>query len=131
VDVKFPPWRSAIPTNNKKIAVIDREELKDSIKRVSIFSSEKGRAIKFSFKENILQLRAFNPELGEAFDQISINYNDEPIEIIFNSSYIIDFLNSLNCEKVRFEMMDFEKPVLIRPEQEEINYLYVVAPIKP
>lgn len=131
VDTKFPPWRSAIPTDNKNIAILNREELKDSIKRVSILSSDKGRAIKFSFQENTLQLRAFNPEIGEAFDRLDIDYRGEPIEIIFNSSYLLDFLNSLQCEKVRFEMKDFEKAVLIKPEDIELNYIYVVAPIKP
>ncbi len=130
LDVKFPPWRGAIRTENKNIAIINREELRDSIKRVSILAAEKGRAIKFTFKDNILQLRAFNPEIGEAFDQIGIEFKGEPIEIIFNSSYLLEFLNSLECEKVRFEMMDFEKPVLIKPENIDLNYLYVVAPIK-
>ncbi len=130
LDTRFPPWRSAIPSQNMNIAILNREELRDSIKRVSILATEKGRAIKFIFQKNILQMRAFNPEIGEALDQIEIEYKGEPIEIIFNSSFIVDFLNSLQCEKVRFEIMDFEKPVLIKPEDLEINYIYVVAPIK-
>ncbi len=130
LDIRFPPWKGAIPLENKNIAVLNREGLRDSIKRVSILASEKGRAIKFIFKDGLLQMRAFNPEIGEAFDQIEIDYKGKPIEIIFNSSYILDFLNSLQCEKIRFEMMDFEKPVLIKPEDVELNYLYVVAPIK-
>lgn len=131
LDTRFPPWRGAIPVENKNIAILKREDLRDSIKRVSILSTEKGRAIKFIFKENLLQMRAFNPEIGEAFDQIEIDYKGDPIEIIFNSAYILDFLNSLTCERVRFEMMDFERPVLIKPEEEAPDYLYVVAPIKP
>lgn len=130
LDAKFPPWRSAIPTENKNIAIINKNELRDSIKRVAILASEKGRAIKFILKDNILQMRAFNPEIGEAFDQITIDFIGEPIEITFNSSYLLEFLNSLECEKIRFEMMDFEKPVLIEPEDIKLNYLYVVAPIK-
>jgi DNA polymerase-3 subunit beta len=130
LDAKFPPWRGAIPTENKNIAIVNRDGLRDSLKRVSLLASEKGRAIKFIFKDKTLQMRAFNPEIGEAFDQIEIDYKGEPIEIIFNSSYILEFLNSVECERIRFEMMDFEKPVLIKPEDIELNYLYVVAPIK-
>ncbi len=130
LDVQFPNWKRAIPTGNKNIAILNREKLKNSIKRVSLFASEKGRAIKFIFNENSLQMKAFNPEIGEAFDKISIEYYGEPLEIIFNSSYILDFLDSVDCEKVRFEMMDFEKATLIKPESAEIEYVYVVMPIK-
>ncbi|MGQ9617856.1 MAG: DNA polymerase III subunit beta, partial [Candidatus Aminicenantia bacterium] len=130
LDTEFPPWRRAIPTQNNNIAILNREELKESIKRVSIIASEKGRAIKFIFSGNTLQLKAFNPEMGEAFDMINIEYRGEPLEIIFNSSFISEFLSSLECEKIRIEMLNQEKAALLKPEDDLIEYLYVVMPIK-
>ncbi len=131
IEGKFPDFKTVIPQDNENILTVSREELATSIKRVALLSSERSRGIKFFIKGNQLELYSSNPEIGEARDIVNVNFSGSDIEIAFNSQYILDFLNVVQGETIRFEIKDENSAVLIKPgESEEIGYLYVLMPMK-
>ncbi|MEW6455988.1 MAG: DNA polymerase III subunit beta [Acidobacteriota bacterium] len=131
MDFSFPPYEKVIPFDNENRATINREDFINAIKRVFIFSSERSRGIKFTFEGDKVFLFTSNPELGEASDSVDIGYVGNELEISFNAHYILDFLNSLDDEKIIVEMRDSEKAVLFKPEEtNNYTYLYVLMPMK-
>jgi len=53
------------------------------------------------------------------------------LEIGFNSQYILDFLTTINSEKIRLELKDENSAALLRPETDEDNKsVYVLMPMK-
>ena len=101
------------------------------MRRVSLFSTERSKGIKFFVEKNKIKLFSSNPEIGEARDRVDVEYKGEDLEIGFNSQYLLDFLATVSSEAVCFELKDTNSSVLIKPEvEEEIEYIYVLMPMK-
>ncbi|MFO7865226.1 MAG: DNA polymerase III subunit beta [Candidatus Aminicenantes bacterium] len=132
IEGKFPNYDAVIPKDNQSLAVFNKEEITDAIRRVSLLSTERSKGIKFNLKKNAVELFSSNPELGEASDQVDADYDGAELEIGFNAAYLIDFLATARTEKVQFLMKDENSAVLIFPEDEESGdeYKYVLMPMK-
>ncbi|HEK85514.1 MAG: DNA polymerase III subunit beta [Candidatus Saccharicenans sp.] len=131
IESKFPNYQAVIPKDNPNKMIINKEELSSAIRRVSILSAEKSKGIKFSLSPGELKLFSSNPEIGEARDRLEVEYEGQALEIGFNSQYLLDFMETVGSEKVRFEIKDENSAVLIRPEEEEKgHYLYILMPMK-
>jgi len=131
IEGKFPNFEAVIPKDNPGILSVSKNEITDAIRRVSLFSTERSRGIKFFISKNEIRLFSSNPEIGEARDKVEVDYKGEDIEIGFNSQYFLDFLSTVKAERVCIELRDTNSSVLMKPEDEEdINYLYVLMPMK-
>ncbi|MDH5383208.1 MAG: DNA polymerase III subunit beta [Candidatus Aminicenantes bacterium] len=131
IEGKFPNYEAVIPKENPHVLRISREKITNATRRVSLLSTERSRGIKFSIEQNQIKLFSSNPEIGEARDKVDVDYKGEEMEIGFNSQYLLDFLTAVKSENVLFELKDENSAVLLRPEaDDEINYLYVLMPMK-
>ncbi len=131
IEGKFPNFEAVIPKDNPNTLTVSKEEITDAVRRVSLFSTERSRGIKFFIEKDKIRLFSSNPEIGEARDKVDIDYKGEDLEIGFNSQYLLDFLATVSGETVRFELKDTNSSVLMKPEAEEdIEYLYVLMPMK-
>ena len=131
IESKFPTFEAVIPRENPHVLHIQREEFTQAIRRVSLLSSERSRGIKFFVEKNQIRLFSSNPEIGEARDNLAIDYKGAELEIGFNSQYLLEFLTSVNSEIILMELKDENSAAVIRPElEEEVKYLYVLMPMK-
>ncbi len=129
LETYFPNIRSRIAKVNDKIIQINRHDFRQAVKRVSIFTEEKEKYIRLRLEEGILYLSSQNLGVGDAEDQLQVEYGGEPLEIGFNSNFILDFLNILNEEQVVLEMSDQKSHGIIR-QADNRDYLYIIMPIK-
>jgi DNA polymerase-3 subunit beta len=131
IEGKFPNFEAVIPKDNPNTFTVSKEEITDAVRRVSLFSTERSKGIKFYLGKNNIKLFSSSPEIGEARDKVVVDYKGEDLEIGFNSQYLLDFLGTVSAETVRFELKDANSSVLIRPEvEEDIKYIYVLMPMK-
>jgi len=131
IESKFPNFEAVIPKGNPNVLSVSREEFTDSIRRVSLLSTERSRGIKFSIEKGQMRLFSSNPEIGEAKDRLDIDYRGDEIEVGFNSQYILDFLTTVKAERVRLELKDENSAALMRPEiEEDVKHIYVLMPMK-
>ena len=131
IESKFPNYQAVIPKDNPGRLVLDRAELADAIRRVSLLSAERSKGIKFTLEKNRLRLFSSNPEIGEARDKMAVDYKGQDLEVGFNAQYLLDFLTVVGSEKIVFELKDENSAVLMRPEPEEgLTNIYVLMPMK-
>jgi DNA polymerase-3 subunit beta len=131
IEGKFPDFEAVIPKDNPNTFTVSREEITESVRRVSLFSTERSKGIKFFIEKDEIRLFSSNPEMGEAQDRVAIDYKGEGLEIGFNSQYLLDFLSAVKSERVQFEFKDSNSSVLIKPEvSEKVDYLYILMPMK-
>ncbi len=100
-----------------------------AVKRVSILSKEKTNAVKLQLEKDTLILSTNNPEVGEASEELSIDYKGEGITIGFNSRYLMDVLMAMDRQNITLELNDPLSPCLIKEEGDE-NYKCVVMPMR-
>jgi len=129
IDGSFPDYQRVIPTTNKLRAVLDNEALAAAADRVSLVSSEKGRALKLSFGET-LRVEATNPETGSAADEVDLEEaTANPVEIGFNARYLADALANLPKGKVSISLADGSSPTLLQPA-DDADSLIVLMPMR-
>lgn len=129
MDMEYPDYRLFFPKDLNHVATIDRADFTSALKRVSLFSNEKSRSVVLGFKENLLTIDCNNSSLGEAHEEISIDYGLEPMDMTFNSQFILDCLEVLKSEKIELRFKDKDGPTTLKA-LDEPNFLYVIMPIR-
>lgn len=129
IDGTFPDYVRVIPQGNDKVLLVDREDFTKAVDRVSTVSSERGRAVKLSLTDGQLVLTVNNPESGMATEELVAEYDAAPLDIGFNSKYLLDIAGQVGSENVRFRLSDAGSPTLIEDTADE-RLLYVLMPMR-
>jgi DNA polymerase III subunit beta len=135
IDGKFPDYRRAIPQGLLKYADIDRTLFIQTLQRAAILANEKFRGVRVNFNPHLMKLACTNLDQEEAEEELEMNYEGTPVEIGFNINYILDILQQLDCERIRFNFNDAGSSAVIYPlvdesiEQQQ-NYRYVIMPMR-
>jgi DNA polymerase-3 subunit beta len=133
VDGRFPDYEKVLPRGGNKSIFIDRDELKQALNRASILSNEKFRGVRLQLRPGILRIIATNPEHEEAEEEISMDYQQESLEIGFNVTYLLDILNTVTTPRVKMTFSDANSSVLVEehePTNPTNNSLFVVMPMR-
>ncbi|MBD1388150.1 DNA polymerase III subunit beta [Neiella sp. HB171785] len=129
VDGRFPDYRRVLPRGGNKLVEGDKETLKQAFARVAILSNEKFRGVRLQIDTDELKISANNPEQEEAEEAIAVSYRGEAMEVGFNVSYILDVLNTIDGQNVRFTLNDPNSSGLIENADDD-SALYVVMPMR-
>jgi DNA polymerase III subunit beta len=129
IDGEYPDYRLVIPKSTDKTVRIQHEAFNSALKRVSLLAHEKSRGVKLSIQEGVLTILSSNPDMGEAREEIDIEYKGEPIDIGFNSKYLLEVLGVLKSEKLEFLLKDRLSPGILRGASEP-NHTYVIMPMR-
>ncbi|MFZ9596240.1 MAG: DNA polymerase III subunit beta [Bdellovibrionia bacterium] len=129
IEGEYPDYRPVIPKNTDQILKMNRQELNSALKRVSLLANEKSRGVKFLIQPDSLVISSSNPDMGEAREELDIEYQGNPIEIGFNSKYLLENLGVMKAEKIEFHLKDRLSPGLIR-EVGQQNHTYVIMPMR-
>mgnify|MGYP002831278282 FL=1 len=96
---------------------------------MSTISTEKSRAVKLSLDSGSLVLSATSPEAGSATEELEVEYVSGPLEIGFNSSYLLDITRQIEGDGARFMLSDGSSPTLVR-DNADPGALYVLMPMR-
>ncbi len=129
VDGEFPDYNRVLPSGNNNIAVINRNDFLHSLRRMSILSSDKFKGVKLEVQNGTMEISANNPELGEAHENMEINYSGDTTAIRFNARYIIDVLSVLDDEEIELHLKDDLSPAILKPLQAS-DFLSVIMPMR-
>jgi DNA polymerase-3 subunit beta len=129
IDGTFPDYGRVIPANNDKELIVDKKEFVQAVDRVSTVSSERGRAVKLSVTSGRLTLSVTNPDSGSATEEIEVDYAADPIDIGFNSRYLLDIAGQIEGEAAVLRLADPGSPTLIQDRNAK-GALYVLMPMR-
>ncbi|MBI4685743.1 MAG: DNA polymerase III subunit beta [Nitrospirae bacterium] len=129
IEGTYPNYEQVIPANNEKKIAIGKDDFMKALRRVSVMSKEKSNAIKIDIADGTLSVSASNPDLGEARDEVKIEYKGDSLSLGFNARYMIDALGSIAKEKVIFELQDSLSPTLLKEEGNN-DYQCVIMPMR-
>jgi DNA polymerase-3 subunit beta len=129
IDGTFPDYARVIPSGNDKELVVDKKDFEAAVDRVSTVSSERGRAVKLSLSGGKLILSVTNPDSGSATEEIEVDYDGDPIDIGFNSRYLLDIAGQLDGEVAVLRLADPGSPTLIE-DKDAKGSLYVLMPMR-
>ncbi|MFO8239369.1 MAG: DNA polymerase III subunit beta [Dissulfuribacterales bacterium] len=129
VEGKFPDYRNIIPKSRDRYLTFNRLEVFNTLKRISIFSSDTTfRGVKASVKPKLIEIESLYKEIGEAKETINIDYSGEPFEIAFNAKYLMDALSVMDSDRVELTANNSESPCLLTGK-EDIGFLGLIMPM--
>jgi DNA polymerase III subunit beta len=129
IDGTFPDYERVIPEHNDKQLEVDCQSFKDAVDRVSAISSDRSRAVKLKLANGRLDLFAQSPEHGNAVEELDARYSGEPMEIGFNSRYLLDIVEQIGGERARLSMADAASPTVLH-ELGDSSAIYVLMPMR-
>jgi DNA polymerase-3 subunit beta len=129
VEGSFPDYQKVIPKDTPNRMKVSRDELLHTLRRVSILSSERARGVRFRLSDSTLELSANNPDMGEAKEELAVEYGGAEMEIGFNAKYLIEVLGVLpEGGTVEIGFGDELSPGVLSGD--DLGYRYVVMPMR-
>ena len=129
IEGEFPNYRQVIPSDEGQTLVLATEPFQHALRRVALLSAERSRAVKVELAPGVLRLSSANPDLGEAHEELDVDYEGEEIGIAFNARYLMDALAVVHAKEVRFSFRDGLSPARLVPTDDP-DSLAVVMPMR-
>ncbi|MCJ9430015.1 DNA polymerase III subunit beta [Kordiimonas marina] len=129
IDGTFPDYSRVIPKGNDKMLEMDCRVFAEAVDRVSTISSDKTRSVKLSLDKDTLTLSVNSPDSGTATEELAAAYDADPLEIGFNSRYLLDILAQVEGDTVQAFLADPSAPTVLRDMIDD-GALYVLMPMR-
>jgi DNA polymerase-3 subunit beta len=131
IDGQFPSYERVIPKGNDKHIEFERDRLTNAVKRVALMSNERSRAVKFQIEKGKVEVTSSSPDLGEAHEELPVDYSGDPMQICFNAQYVLDFLSAVSTDIVSLDLKDEVSQAVVKPVGAEgYDYTYVIMPMR-
>ena len=128
LDTEFPEYEVIIPEERPCGFSIENQILQPALKRVAVLTDMAYRHVRFNISRNSLELESGNPEFGNANDVLDIDYDGEDFSVAFNVRYVLESIQVMDGENVRFEWVDQNHGgVFVAPE--DPGYLSLIMPM--
>lgn len=129
VEAAFPPYEQVIPRGHDRVVIAPRPELMEALRRVSLVSQERSLGVKLALEPGKMVVSTENPEIGDASEEIDIDYAGAPVTLGFNAKYLLDALSAVDDNEVRMELSKELDPGVLRNVSGD-GLLAVVMPMR-
>jgi len=129
VEGEFPNYRQVVPKSHRHRVLISGDALAQAVRRVALLSVERSKAIRVELGSGRMRVSTTNPDLGEATEELDLDYQGEGLNIGFNARYLLDCLAAFHSKEVELALEDELSPAVLRPA-EDPDCLAVVMPMR-
>ena len=132
LDGKYPDYKMVIPAENPNILQLRKNDLLQSLKRLSIFANKTTNQTVFNVTENSLTLTSQDLDYSnEATEQLECEYTGKDLFIAFNAKFLIEMINASDTENLVFKLDEPNRPGILVPENnaENEDLLMLIMPV--
>jgi len=132
IEGPYPNYEQVIPRDNDRVAVLDKQALASTLRRVGVVASDQTHRVRLGFSGGNVKFTVSTPDLGEAHDEMAVSYDGEPLEIGFNANYLLEILKYIPTDEVRVTMKAPERAATLEPAgwDDPASYLCLVMPLR-
>ncbi len=129
IDGQFPNYSRVIPDNQDYEVQVNRIELIDALKRVSLLAEQKSKRIYLSISTGKLNLRSEESEIGVAEESIDCRYEGPESNFALNHVYLSDPLKVMGDAEVSMKFTETNKAITM-VSVPEATYFHIVMPMQ-
>lgn len=129
IDGNYPDYKKIIPEKFISRVLVKKDELDKTIRVAGLFSSNISD-IKINCSEGKMTVLAKNSDKGEIETLIDASLKNQPFEVSLNFHYLLDGLKILDTEKVIVEFTGQGSPLIIRPNDDKKDIVYLIMPLR-
>lgn len=132
VDARYPDYNAVIPKENPNLLTINKNDLQNALRRLSIYSNKSTYQVILSLSHNELNIKAQDIDYSnEAEENLSCAYDGDEFKIAFSAKFMIDILNVIETEDITMQLSTPNRAGIIVPSEnnEGEELLMLVMPI--
>lgn len=130
LEADYPSYNRVIP-NNTGVCRVNRSSFISALKGADIMARAKEslHIVELSLQDNVINISSNTYDVGSAKEEVEVIQHGKDIKMMFNSKYLLDYLNAVNDEEVVLNYSEeHENPFLFKTDADD--HLYVLMPIK-
>jgi len=129
IEGEFPNYDQVVPKRVERHITLPTDGFAQALRRVALLSSERSRAVRIEITDRQLTISSSNPDVGDASEELDIDFAGDPVSIGFNARYLMDALTAIHAKEVRLGLQDDVSPAQLVPIDDE-DTLAVVMPMR-
>lgn len=129
VDGNYPDYKKIIPEKFISRVLVKKDELDKTIRIAGLFSTNISD-IKINCSEGKMAILAKNSDKGEIETLVDASLKNQPFEVSLNFHYLLDGLKILDTEKVVIEFTGQGSPLVIKPNDDKKDVVYLIMPLR-
>lgn len=129
IEGQFPNYRRVIPESQTHSFTINRQEMLDALKRVSILVEQKSRRVYLVVNPGMLSVVSEESEIGAAKEDIPCQYAGDEVSIALNYRYIEEPFKVMDNESVSLYFTEPNRAITIKPVPEK-DFFHIVMPMQ-
>ncbi|MDR3334169.1 MAG: DNA polymerase III subunit beta [Treponema sp.] len=130
IEGQFPNYHRVIPENQSFIFSVNRLEMLDALKRVSLLVEQKSHRVYLGIAPEAVSVYSEESEIGTAKEDIPCKYEGEAVSIALNYRYIEEPFKVMSGEEISLQFTEPSKAITIKP-QPETDFFHIIMPMQP
>lgn len=121
-DGKYPNYRMVIPQNNPNIVTVNRAALISVLRRVMVCANPSSILVKFQLENSTMKISSQDMEYGKSAEETMFcDYSNAPMRIAFKGSTLLELIQNIEADEIKFELSDPSRAGLIMPFKQKEN----------
>lgn len=129
IEGQFPNYSRVIPQEQLYQISLNKEDIAEALKRVSILVEQKSRRIYLRLSQDLLLLDAEESDIGTAKEEIICQYSGPDITIALNYLYLYEPLRVIAEDVIILEFSEPTKAITLKSEPYN-EYFHIVMPMQ-
>jgi DNA polymerase-3 subunit beta len=129
IEGPFPNYKRVIPESQNNMFIVNRLEMLDALRRVSLLVEQKSRRIYLGLTSGSVSIYSEENDIGVAREEIPCKYEGEELSIALNYRYIEEPFKVMDDEEICIRFTDTTKAITIVPVPEK-DFFHIIMPMQ-
>ena len=129
IEGQFPNYRRVIPENQIYSITVNRLEMLDALRRVSLLVEQKSHRVYFGLSPGTASIYCEENDMGNAREEIPCQYDGEELSIALNYRYLEEPFKVMSGDEIRILFTEPNKTITIMPVPEK-DFFHIVMPMQ-
>jgi DNA polymerase-3 subunit beta len=129
IEGQFPNYRRVIPEKQENSFTVNRLEMLDALKRVSLLVEQKSHRVYLGLNSGLIAVYCEENEIGNAREEIPCKYEGEEVSIALNYRYIEEPFKIMKGDEICLRFTEPTKAITITPMPEG-DFFHIIMPMQ-
>lgn len=128
IEGRYPDYTQVLPKETYQRLKLDRNLFTESVKRVSLVTTEKNNSVKLKISPQNIEISASSPDFGEAQENMGgVAYDGPEVNVSFNPQFLLEPLRAVTSDEIFFEFRDENSPGVFKTMD---KFICVIMPLR-
>lgn len=129
IDGQFPNYRRVIPESQAYSFSVNRVEMLEALRRVSVLVEQKSRRVYLNLSSGVLSVSSDESDIGTAKEDIPCRYDGDDLSIALNYRYVEEPFKVISDEMISVHFTEANRAITIKPVPEK-DFFHIIMPMQ-